>query len=98
MFGTCDLERRLKKRTLRAFLRDWRLTHEMSQTEFARMVEMSRANLCDIEKGRKGVSPEKAAKIAEIVGYSVHVLVEMAIEEQLEASGLRFSVSLKPAV
>ena len=98
LFGTRDLERRLKGRTIRAFLRDWRRTHEMSQAAFARKLGMSRANLCDIERGRKGVGPEKAAEIAAIVGYSVHVLVEMAIEEQLEASGLRFSVSLKPAV
>ena len=97
-YGTRDLERRLGRRTVGAFLRDWRLAHEMSQAAFALKLGISRANLCDIEMGRKGVSPEKAAEIARIAGYSVNVLVEMAVEEQLAASGLRFTVSLKPAV
>lgn len=32
-----------------------------------------------------------------LAGYSVNVLVEMAIEEQLSAAGLKYSVYLKPA-
>ncbi len=98
LYGTRDLERRLGKRTVGAFLRAWRLAQEMSQAAFARRLGMSQANLCDIERGRKGVSPAKAARIARIVGYSVNVLVEMSIEEHLAASGLKFGVSLKPAV
>ena len=97
-YGTGDLEGRLGKRTVSAFLRSWRLSQEMSQSAFALKLGMSRANLCDIEMGRKGVSPEKVAQIAKIIGYSVNVLVEMAIEEQLAASGLKFTVSLKPAI
>ncbi len=95
--GTKDLERRLGKRTIGSFLRSWRLSQEITQADFARKIGVSRANLCDIEMGRKGVSPEKAAEIADAVGYSVNVLVEMAVEEQLAAAGLKFSVSLKPA-
>ena len=92
-----DLEKKIGKRTVAAFLRSWRMSHELSQAEFARKLGISRANLCDIEMGRKGVSPEKAASIAKTLGYSVNVLIEMALEEQLEAAGLKFNVSLKPA-
>ena len=96
-FGTKDLEKRIGKRTIAAFLRSWRLGQELSQVDFAKKLGISRANLCDIEMGRKGVSPEKAAEIAKLLGYSVNVLVEMSIEESLAAAGLKFSVSLKPA-
>lgn len=55
---------------------------------------MSAANLCDIEKGRKGVSPQKAAEIARLIGYSEKVLVELALKELLEEAGLAWEVSL----
>ncbi|MCZ2142015.1 MAG: helix-turn-helix domain-containing protein [Ignavibacteriales bacterium] len=97
-YGTEDLELRMGKRTVGAFLRSWRMSHELSQVDFARKLKMSRANLCDIEMGRKGVSPEKAAEIAKTLGYSINVLVEMAIEEQLAAGGLKYTVTLRAVI
>lgn len=91
-----DLERRLGKRTIGGFLRSWRLGQEMSQAEFARKLDISRANLCDIEMGRKGVSAERAVRIARRIGYSVTVLLEMALEEELAANGLDLKVSVRP--
>lgn len=96
-FGLQDLEKRLGKMTVGGFLRSWRLAAEMSQKAFARKLKLSPANLCDIEKGRKGVSAEKAYEIARILGYSPAVLVKIALEEQLEASGLKYEIELKPA-
>jgi transcriptional regulator with XRE-family HTH domain len=97
LYGIKDLEKRLGKRTVAAFLRSWRMSNEFSQVAFAKKLGISRANLCDIEMGRKGVSPEKAAEIAKVLGYSAKLLVEMSIEESLAAAGLKYSVSLKPA-
>ena len=97
LYGTRDLERRLGERTVAEFMRSWRLVHEVTQAEFARKLGISRANLCDIEMGRKGISPQRAADIAKRIGYSENVLIEMAIEEQLAAAGLKFSVVVKPA-
>ena len=34
------------------------------------MLGVSRSHICDIEKGRKVVSPERAAKWANVLGYS----------------------------
>lgn len=93
-----SLEKRLGKMTIGEFLRSWRLSEELSQKTFANKLKMSAANLCDIEKGRKGVSPEKAEEIAHILGYSPTVLVRLAIEEQLESAGLHYVVELKSAV
>lgn len=96
-YGLDDLEKRIGKRTVGAFLRAWRLSYEISQVDFATKLGISRANLCDIEKGRKGVSVEKAIEIAKKLGYSENVLVEMALQEQVNAAGLKREVSLKPA-
>ena len=96
-FGTRELEKRLGKMTVGSFLRAWRLSEDLSQKDFARKIKISAANLCDIEKGRKGVSPEKAEEIAIILGYSRTVLVKLAIQEQLESAGLHYLVEVKTA-
>jgi transcriptional regulator with XRE-family HTH domain len=95
--GLTNLEKRLGKMTVGEFLRAWRLSEELSQKTFAKKLKISAANLCDLEKGRKGVSPEKAEEIAHILGYSPTVLVRLAIEEQLESAGLHYIVELKAA-
>ena len=66
----------------------------MSQKEFAALIGISAANLCDIEKGRKGVSIYKATEIAKKIGYSPTILVQLALQEQIEASGLNFKVKV----
>lgn len=91
-----DLEKRVGRRTVGAFLRSWRLGRELSQVDFAKKIQLSRANLCDIEMGRKKVSAGRAAEIARRLGYSVRVLVEMALEEELADGGLDFKVTVKP--
>ena len=96
--GLHDLEKRMGKLSVGEFLRSWRLSDELSQRDFAKKLKISAANLCDIEKGRKGVSPEKADEIARILGYSQTVLVRLALEEQLAAAGLKYLIEVKPAV
>ena len=41
-----------------------RQAEEMSQVDFAKKLGISKQHLCAIEKGRKFVSPERAAKFA----------------------------------
>jgi transcriptional regulator with XRE-family HTH domain len=51
---------------------------------------VSKSHLCDIEKGRKTVSPERAAKWARVLGYPESVFVRLAIQGELDAAGLRY--------
>ena len=74
-----------------------RLCDEISQMDLAKKVKISKAQLCDIEKGRRQVSPERAAKFAKVMGYSVHQFVALAIEDQLRKAKLKFKVELKAA-
>lgn len=96
-FGLKDLEKRFGKLTVGAFLRTWRLSEELSLKEFGKLIKISVANLCDIEKGRKGVSPEKAEKIAKALKVPPALLVRLSIQEELQAAGLKYQVEIKPA-
>jgi transcriptional regulator with XRE-family HTH domain len=73
-----DLEKKYGPMTVGLFLRSFRESDELSQTDYAKRLRISRANLCDIEKGRKLVSPERAAKIAKILGEDGRVVVDPA--------------------
>ena len=97
-FGLQDLEARHGPLTIARFLRSWRMSEELSQAEFAKKIGMSAANLCDIEKGRKGVSIDKACEIAEAIGYSSTVLVKLVLQEQIDSAGLKYDVELKKHV
>lgn len=95
-FGIKNLERRLGKLTIGEFIHTWRTSEEMSLKDFGQTISMSVSNLCDIEKGRKGVSPKKANQIALAIGVPPGLLVKMALDEELVEAGLKFTVKLEP--
>ena len=74
-----------------------RKSDDISQVQLAQKMGLSKANLCDIEKGRRSVTPETAAHFAKIMGYSVNQFVSVAIEDQLRKAGLKLKVELKAA-
>lgn len=74
-----------------------RLADEIPQAELARRMGISRANLCDIEQGRRGVTVERAAQFARVLGYSVNQFVAVAVEDQLRKAGLKVKVRLDAA-
>jgi transcriptional regulator with XRE-family HTH domain len=74
-----------------------RETDEISQVELARRLKISRAQLCDIEKGRRVVVPKRAAQFAKVMGYSVDQFVAVALEDQLRRAGLPRKVTLNAA-
>lgn len=96
-FSIKDLEKRLGKLSVGEFLRTWRTSEELSLKDFGKKAGLSVANLCDIEKGRKGISPEKAEQIAKAIGVPPALLIRISIEEGLRAAGLRYTVEIKPA-
>ena len=52
---------------------------EKTQPEFAKRLRLSKSHLNDIEKGRKAVSPERAARFAKSLGYSQERFVALAL-------------------
>ncbi len=96
-FGVRSLEKRLGKLSIGEFLRTWRDSEALTLKEFGKQIGISPSNLCDIEKGRKGVSPEKAHQIAQAIDVPPALLIRLSIEESLRAAGLAFKVEVKPA-
>ncbi len=96
--GTKKLEKKYGELTLGRFISAWRRSEDLSQKEFAERLGISAANLCDIEKGRKGLSIYKASEIAKEIGYSPTVLVQLALQELVTSSGLNYTVEVKKQI
>ena len=83
--------------TLKGFLHAIRVGEEMSQVEFAKILNISKSHLCDIEKGRKNVSVERASFFAKTLGYSEDEFIRLALQALLANAGLNYKVELKAA-
>ena len=70
---------------------------ELTLDECAKKLGVSRSHLCDVEKGRKTVSPERAAKWARVLRYPESVLVRLALQAELDAAGLKYKVEIEAA-
>jgi transcriptional regulator with XRE-family HTH domain len=69
----------------------------MSQVEFAAKLGISKQHLCDIEKRRKFVSPERAARFAKILGHSERSFVALALQDIVNQGGLKLKVRVEAA-
>ena len=83
--------------TLGRAIESVRASEGLSQDECARKLGISKSHLCDVEKGRKTVSPERAARWARILGCPESVLVKLAIQAELDAAGLKYKVAIEAA-
>ena len=83
--------------TLARLLQSIRLGEEVTLAEFAKRLSVSRQHLCDIEKGRKVVSPERAARFAFLLGYSKEQFVALALQALVDEAELELKVEVKAA-
>ena len=90
-----NLEKKLGEMTVAKYLKSFRLADEISQVDFAKKLGLSKGNLCDIEKGRKMISPERASKIAKKIKVPEKVLIQLALQDSLRAARLKYKVDLK---
>lgn len=92
-----DLERRHGPMTVGRFIKAFREGDEATQSGYAKRLGISKANLCDIEKGRKLVSAERAAKFARVLGVPEGALVQLALQDQLREAKLALKVEVHAA-
>lgn len=83
--------------TLGGLLGSIRLGEELSQAAFAKKLGVSSSHLCDIEKGRKVVGPERAARFAAILGRSPEQLVRLSLQELVDGARLNMKVNVGAA-
>jgi transcriptional regulator with XRE-family HTH domain len=82
---------------LGGLLESIRLGEEMSQAAFARKLGISPSHLCDIEKGRKVVGPERAARFAKLLGRSPEQFVRLSLQELIDEARLKMRVTIDAA-
>ena len=83
--------------TLGGLLESIRMGEELSQAAFAKKLGVSPSHLCDIEKGRKVVSPERAARFAKILGRCREQFVRLSLQELVDEAGLKMTVNVDAA-
>jgi len=91
------LESLVGELTFGGLIEAMRQAEEMSQVDFAKKLGISKQHLCDIEKGRKFVSPERAAKFAKILGHSEHCPVALSPQPITKQGALMLPVSVEAA-
>jgi DNA-binding XRE family transcriptional regulator len=74
-----------------------RQCEEARLEDFAKRLGITKSHLCDIEKGRKMVSPARAAKFAELLGYCVEHFVQLSLEDLVREAGLKLTVRVEAA-
>lgn len=83
--------------SLGGLLESLRLGEEISLTVFAKKLKISSSHLCDIEKGRKAVSVVRAVQFAKILGHSETQFVRLALQDELNRSGINLKVQVEVA-
>jgi len=74
-----------------------RLAEGLSLEAFASQLGVSRAYLCDVEKGRRSVSVQRAAAWARVLGYLEAQYVALALQAEVNAAGLKLRVRVEAA-
>jgi transcriptional regulator with XRE-family HTH domain len=83
--------------TLGAAVHALRTGDEKTQEAFAKRLGVSVQHLSDVEKGRRRVSVERAARWAKALGHPAAVFVRLALQEELDAAGIKLKVSVEAA-
>lgn len=91
------LEKLAGKLTLPKLIMSIRQGEELSQVEFAKMLGISRQYLCDIEHGRRFVSPKAAATFAKKLGYSPQQFVRLCLQDLVNRDGLKLKINVEDA-
>jgi antitoxin HigA-1 len=74
-----------------------RTTDGVTQAQLAKRAGVTKATICDLEKGRRIPSVELAAKYAKLLGYSESQFVRLALQDQVRRAGMKYKVALEAA-
>jgi DNA-binding XRE family transcriptional regulator len=80
--------------TFALFMRVSRNSLGLTQEEFGKKVGLSKANVCDIEKGRQIVSTELAVKVARKTGLPEKIALQACLQDQVYKAGSEAKVAV----
>jgi transcriptional regulator with XRE-family HTH domain len=93
-YGLKEIEKEYGQLTFGWALWSHRKCEEMTQKEFAKILGITPASLCDLERGRRIPSIKRAAGIARSIGMPEKTWVKLAIQDMLRAADLEYTVSV----
>lgn len=93
-----DALKNILKYSFGEFVKDIRECDELSQTELAKRMRVSRQFINAIEKNRAKISLEMTIKIARALGYPYEAFVEIFLNDMLRKSGIKKVVHLESKV
>ncbi len=79
------------------FMLGIRTTLDLSQVAMAKRLGISKAALCEIEKGRTLVAPQSAVRYAKKAGFSETVALEACFQDQLRKAKIKKRVRIENA-
>lgn len=83
--------------TLGRALRAMRTTNDLTQAACAKKLRVSVQHLSDVENERRTVSAERAARWARTLGFPESSFVELALQAEVKAAGLKLRVRVEAA-
>ena len=87
---------KMKNVSFGELVRSMRLTDEITQSELAKRLEVSRQFLNAVELGKSQVGLDFAKRVADALGYSAEPFAEILVKEQLRKAGIDCDIILKP--
>lgn len=89
-----QLEKEMGPLSFALYMRVARDSLGLTQEAFGKKLGISRANVCDIEKGRHFVSTSLAVKVARKAGLSEKVALQACLQDQVNKSGSKAIVAV----
>lgn len=83
--------------TFATFMLGIRTTLDLTQVQMAKKLGISKASLCEIEKGRTLVSASAAVRYAKKAGFSITVALEACLQDQLRKANIKKRVRIEDA-
>lgn len=93
-YGFKELAKEYGPLTFGQLLQSHRLSEEITQSEMAKKLKLSRQKLNDFERGRRFPSLSMTANVADTLGEHVPTWISIVIEEMLRDEHLVFKVTL----
>jgi transcriptional regulator with XRE-family HTH domain len=94
-YTTADLEKDFGPLTFGRALESFRLCEEYSLTQLAKKLKISPQSLCDLEKGRRIPSVNRAVEIAMKLNEPLETWVQLALNDILREADLNFKIEIK---
>jgi transcriptional regulator with XRE-family HTH domain len=80
--------------SLGGFLRSHRMGEELSQTDFADFLGISKQRLSDLENDKGNVSIKLCKELADKIGVPAEWLASLALQDMINKAGLNLKIAV----